>query len=83
VSTQIVIAPSIEQGEILAERLGLRPRPRIITTGRPGIGLRDGSYPLPDDVHYAPGWERGPLADKILRQLRRAYAKRLPSERPA
>jgi hypothetical protein len=35
-------------------------------------------YPLPEDVHFTPGWQRGPTAHIALTTLRRAYAKRVP-----
>jgi len=71
----IVVAPSIEQGQLHAERLGIA-RPAILTTnGR--ASLPTGSYPLPEDVVYAPGWERGCRAHRVVDDLRRAYVKRL------
>lgn len=71
----IVVANSIEQGEIAADALGLQ-RPLIISTQR-SRGLPDGLYPLPADVHYAPGWELGRSASRLVSQLQRAYKKRL------
>jgi len=74
-----VIAPSIEQGEITAERLGLRAR--IVATNL-SRDLPPGACPFPEAVHYAPGWERGRNADRILAQLQRAYAKHFPPPPP-
>ena len=72
----IIVAPSIEQGEIAAEKLECSRTPRIIST-QGARGLPDGLYPMPEEVHYAPGWELGKYAPRVLTQLQRAYAKRL------